>query len=184
MTPSNRLVSELNKSLERCVEHNHHAKPGPDLFCHQVPVPSRSPADAPDTPTTATAVQQPAQAVPVPTPVLPPGLPAHPHHVPTWTDLVQEEDGAYKQTSQHPELNTCLSATIKRANTNLVVFDAFPSLHIRYTWLLDSLRLEFAIRRDRSLFINAVAERADVDENYLNCLISMVITLPNAWLPC
>ena len=114
-------------------------------------------------------------AVPAPTSVLAPGPGNYPHHIPTWTDLVQEENGSYKQTSQHPELNACLSAAVKRANTKLLFVDAFPSLHDRDTWTLDSLRTELSIRRESSHFVDAVAKRVSVDEHYLNCLLSMVI---------
>ena len=114
-------------------------------------------------------------ATSTPAPILPLGPGIHPLRVPTWTDLVQEENGAYKQTAQHPELNACLGAAVKRANTKLLFIDAFPSLHDRDTWILDSLRAELAIWREGSHFLNAVAERVNVDENYLNCLLSMVI---------
>ena len=99
---------------------------------------------------------------------------AHPDRLETWTDLVQEDNGTYKQTAQHPELNACLSATVKRANANLVLVDAFPSLLTRDEWVLVSLRMELAARRGSSHFINAVAERVNVDEYYLNCLLAMV----------
>jgi len=97
--------------------------------------------------------------------------------VPTWTNLVREENGTYKQTAQHPELNTCLSAAVKRANANVVLVDSFPGWHTKEVWLLESPRTEFARRRDNSRFINAVAERSDVDVNYRHCLISTVITV-------
>jgi len=78
---------------------------------------------------TTAPIQQLTRATAIPTPV----LLQHPHHIPTWTDLVWEENGTYKQTAQHPELNACLSATVKRANANLVLVDSFPSLHVRDT---------------------------------------------------
>ena len=74
------------------------------------------------------------QTGPSPLPPLDPGV--HPRHTPAWTDLVQEENGKYKQTSQRPELNACLGAAVKCATANLVLFDAFPSLHVRDKWAL------------------------------------------------
>ena len=112
------------------------------------------------------------QTGPSPLPPLDPGV--HPRHTPAWTDLVQEENGKYKQTSQRPELNACLGAAVKCATANLVLFDAFPSLHVRDKWALDSLRAEFAMRRGDSPFIDAVEKRSRVDKNYLLSLLSMV----------
>lgn len=95
--------------------------------------------------------------------------------MPALADLIQDDDGSYKQTSQHPEISAFLSATVKQATINLVLFNAFPSLHVRDLWLVDSLRAELAIRRKTSNIINAVAERVEVDEQYLGSLLSMVI---------
>ena len=112
--------------------------------------------------------------VPITPPLPPLGPDTHLQQAPTWTDLVQEENGSYKQTSQHPEIYACLSATVKRATANLVLVNAFPSLHDRDAWVLDSLMTELLIRQNNSYFIGAVAERVKIDEHYLNCLISMV----------
>ena len=105
------------------------------------------------------------QAVPSRLPPLDPGV--HLRRTPAWTDLVQEENGKYKQTSQRPELNTCLGAAVKSATAKLVLFDAFPSLHVRDKWALDSLRAEFSMRQVDSPFIDAVEKRSSVDKNYL-----------------
>jgi len=131
---------------------------------------------APETPTDVTSIQQSAnQAASIATPTLPLGPGIHPHSALAWTDLVQEGNGTYKQTAQHPELNACLSSAIRRATANLVLVDAFPSLHTRDAWALESLKSELSVQRNGSNFINAVASRAEVDEHYLNCLLSMVI---------
>ena len=129
-----------------------------------------------------TVAQQPVQPVlfpapnPLPAPSVPvfsPGVQLQP--MPALADLIQEDDGSYKQTSQHPEISAFLGATVKQATANLILFNAFPSLHTRDLWLMDSLRAELAIRRKASNIINAVAERVEVDEHYLGSLLSMVI---------
>lgn len=126
--------------------------------------------------------QQPIQPVlfpvpnPLPAPTIPvfnPGIQLQP--MPALADLIQEDDGSYKQTSQHPEISAFLGATVKQATANLILFNAFPSLHTRDLWLVDSLRAELTIRRKTSNIINAVAERVEVDEQYIGSLLSMVI---------
>lgn len=114
------------------------------------------------------------QSIPIPPPLLPLGPGIHPQHVPSWTDLAQEGNGTYKQTAQHPEINACLSAMVKHATTNLVLVNAFPSLHDRDAWTLATLRMELSIRWNDSPVINAVAEQVNDDKRYLNCLFSMV----------
>ena len=129
-----------------------------------------------------TVAQQPVQPVlfPAPNPLRAPSVPVFSPGIqlqpmPALADLIQEDDGSYKQTSQHPEISAFLGATVKQATANLILFNAFPSLHTRDLWLVDSLRAELAIRRKASNIINAVAERVEVDEHYLGSLLSMVI---------
>jgi len=96
--------------------------------------------------------------------------------IPTWpdfTNLVQEEDGTYKQTGQITEISACLGAAIKRANTNLILKDSFPGIEEQEEWLVDALRFELNAR-SQSCIIDVVGERAKTDINYFNCLLSMV----------
>ena len=69
-----------------------------------------------------TVAQQPVQPVlfpapnPLPAPSVPvfsPGVQLQP--MPALADLIQEDDGSYKQTSQHPEISAFLGATVKQA---------------------------------------------------------------------
>ncbi|KAF9790564.1 hypothetical protein BJ322DRAFT_1017247 [Thelephora terrestris] len=43
---------------------------------------------------------------------------------PGFTDLVQEDNRSYKQTSQTTKFNNCLSAVVKRANSNLLLINS------------------------------------------------------------
>ena len=100
--------------------------------------------------------------------------------VPAWpefTNLVQEDDGSYKQTSQTPEINACLGAAVKRANANLVLIDSFPDIDDQEHWLVDALNFELTVNQSR--IVNVVGERARADDNYFNCLLSMVIVVPS-----
>ena len=92
----------------------------------------------------------------------------------TFTNLVQDGDGFYKQTGQITEINNCLGAAVKRANANLVLIDSFPGVDVQEQWLADALRFELTARGQDHI-ISAVRERANADINYFHCLLSMVI---------
>ncbi|KAF9782956.1 hypothetical protein BJ322DRAFT_1220044 [Thelephora terrestris] len=92
---------------------------------------------------------------------------------PAFTELIQAEDGSYKQTGQITEINNCLSVAVKRANANLVLTDSFPDTEVQEQWLADALK--FALSpENQSHVITKVGERARVDINYFNCLLSMI----------
>lgn len=93
---------------------------------------------------------------------------------PTFTDLVQDGDGSYKQTGQIIEINNCLGAAVKRANANLVLIDSFPDIDEQERWLVDALKFGLTAG-SQSHAIKAVEEWARVDGNYFHCLLSMVI---------
>ncbi|KAF9790875.1 hypothetical protein BJ322DRAFT_1017503 [Thelephora terrestris] len=97
--------------------------------------------------------------------------------VPAWpafTELIQEDNGSYKQTSQTTEISNCLSAAVKRANSNLLLIDSFPDVDQQERWLVDALKFELSARTCGHV-IKAVGERARVDLDYFYCLPSMVI---------
>jgi len=98
--------------------------------------------------------------------------------VPTWpkfTELIQDDDGSYKQTGQITEINNCLGAAVKRANANIVLIGSFPNIDEQEQWLVDALTFELT-SRSQSHVIEEVRERARVDVNYFHSLLSMVIT--------
>ena len=82
--------------------------------------------------------------------------------------------GSYKQTGQITKVNNCLSAAVRRANTNLVLVDSFPNVGEQEQWLVDALGFELTARNQNHI-IKAVGECARVDINYFHCLLSMVI---------
>ena len=65
---------------------------------------------------------------------------------PAFTNLVQDDDGSYKQTGQTTEINNGLSAAVKRANSNLLLIDSFPDVERQEQWLVDALRRELSSR--------------------------------------
>lgn len=95
---------------------------------------------------------------------------------PASTELIRAEDGFYKQTGQIIEINNCLSAAVKRANSNLVLINSFPGIEDQERWLADALKFELSAG-NQSHVIKMVGERARVHTNYFNCLLSMVIEL-------
>jgi hypothetical protein len=104
-------------------------------------------------------------------------------HVPAWpefTELVQDDDGTYKQTGQTTEISSLLSAAVKRANSNLLLINSFPEVEEQEQWLVDALRLEFSTRA-HSHVIKVVGERASVEINYFRCLLSMVMIAGSVW---
>lgn len=99
------------------------------------------------------------------------------HPIPAWpasTDLIQEDNGSYKQTSQTTEISNCLSAAVKQANSNLLLINSFPDVDQQERWLVDALKLELSTRTCGHV-IRAVGECARADINYFYCLLSMVI---------
>lgn len=116
-------------------------------------------------------VRPPANLFPDPTGYVQPSL-----GWPVSTELVQAEDGSYKQTGQIIEINNCLSAAVKRANSNLVLINSFPGIEDQEQWLADALKFELSAG-NQSHVIKMVGERARVHINYFNCLLSMVIGL-------
>jgi len=102
---------------------------------------------------------------------------------PTFTDLVQDGDGSYKQTGQIIEINNCLGAAVKRANANLVLIDSFPDVDEQERWMVDALKFGLAAG-SQSHIIKAVEDRARADSNYFHCLLSMVIAGSGAHSHC
>ncbi|KAF9780632.1 hypothetical protein BJ322DRAFT_1112629 [Thelephora terrestris] len=101
--------------------------------------------------------------------VLAPPVPAWP----AFTELIQEDNGSYKQTSQTAEINNCLSAAVKRANSNLLLINSFPDVDQQEQWLVDGLKFELSARTCGHV-IKAVGECARVDIDYFYCLLSMI----------
>ena len=95
---------------------------------------------------------------------------------PAFTELNQAEDGSYKQTGQIIEINNCLSVAVRRANSNLVLKGSFPDIEEQEKWLADALKFALSTENQGHV-ISKVEERAKVDINYFNCLLSMVIEL-------
>lgn len=90
-------------------------------------------------------------------------------------NLIQDSNGSYKQTGQTVEINNCLSAAVKQANSHLVLIDSFPGVKQQEQWLADALTSELCVRSQTPI-IKVVGERARVDIGYFNTLLSMVIS--------
>ena len=99
---------------------------------------------------------------------------------PAFTNLIQDSDGSCKQTGQTTEISNCLSAAVKRANSNLLLINSFPDLEEQERWLTETLKFELSSRTD-SPIIQAVGERAKVDLNYFYCLLSIISELRKSW---
>lgn len=111
----------------------------------------------------------------LPEPVVP--LPAPDPLMPAWlpiTDLVIGRDSHYQQSDQSPEIQACLSATVRRANANLILLDGFPDPHRKGQWLADALGIELSQRRKASTNIAILDDRARHDAQFFNRLLYMV----------
>lgn len=95
---------------------------------------------------------------------------------PAFTDLIQDDNGSYKQTRQISEINNFLGGVVKRANSNLVLVNSFPDPEQQEQWLVNALNSELAAKNGNHV-INAVGERAMADANYFNRLLSMVMLI-------
>jgi hypothetical protein len=90
------------------------------------------------------------------------------------TVLVEGRDSRYHQSDQIPGIQACLKAAVRRANAGLVFCDAFPDMHRKGEWLAKALMKELGECRNASTTMNVVDDRAQHDERYFNCLLSMV----------
>ena len=118
--------------------------------------------------------------------LLDPGNPNLAQPTPAWpafTDLFEDGDGTYKQTGQITEINNCLGAAVKRANSNLVLVNSFPSVDEQERWLVDALGFELTAR-SQNRTIEAVGERARADGDYFHSLLSMVIADAGTYSHC
>ena len=107
--------------------------------------------------------------------IIPPPAPNNlPPAWPAVTDLVIGHEGLYQQSDQSPEIQACLGAAVRRANGNLVFVDGFPDPHRKAQWLGESLVTELSMRRKGSTSMEAVDDRAQKDQQYLNLLLYMV----------
>lgn len=96
---------------------------------------------------------------------------------PAFTDLVRDSDGSYKQISKITEINNCLSAAVKRADSNIVLISPSPGVEKQEQWPVDALKFEL-YARIRGHVIKVVGERArrtrETDRFY--SLLSMEIS--------
>jgi hypothetical protein len=99
---------------------------------------------------------------------------SRPPEWPKWTDLVANEDGHYTHSNQIPEIQACLSSTVRRANSKLVFVNGFPDPKTKSGWLSSALKTELNERQAESLIIRDVNARAECDEQYFRKLHSMV----------
>ena len=140
-------------------------------------IPAQHTATQPAYPTLQNIAQPPMPYI-----IQPPGpvvLPLAPGPLPlAWpaiTDLVIGKEGRYQQSDQIPEIQACLSASVRRANANLALLDGFPDPHRKGQWLADALGMELSKRRNTSINVAAVDDRARHDAQYFNRLLYMVI---------
>jgi len=92
---------------------------------------------------------------------------------PAFTNLIQDDNGSYKQSHQISNINNFLSGVVKRANSNLVLVNLFVVPEQQEQWLVRALDSELAAKNENHI-IGMVRERVMADVNYFNQLLSMV----------